>query len=58
MEIFCGEDVRENMEIFCVNTVILKEGKRNWNVNSYEMWGKMKSFLKPVLKMTLIVQNT
>ena len=44
MEIFCGEDVRENMEIFCVNTVILKEGKRNWNVNSYEMWGKMKSF--------------
>ena len=27
--------VRENMEILCVNTVILKEGKRNRNVNSY-----------------------
>ena len=44
MEIFCGEDVRENMGILCENTGILKEGKIDKRMNSHEMRGKMKSF--------------
>ena len=53
-----GEEVKENMEILCVNMVILKEGKADKKMNSHEMWGKNEKFLKPVLKKTFIMQNT
>ena len=32
------------MESVCVNTVILKEGKKDKNMNSHKMRGKMKFF--------------
>ena len=41
-----------------MNTVILKEGKIDKKMNSHEMQGKNEKFLKPVLKKTLVVQNT
>ena len=53
-----GEEVKENMEILCVNTVIMKEGKVDKRMNSHEMRGKNEKFLKLFLKKTLIVQNT
>ena len=53
-----GEEVRKNMESLCVNTVILKEGKTDKKMNSHEMRGKNEKFLKPVLKNTLIGENT
>ena len=53
-----GEEMRENMDVLCVNTVILKEGRMDKMMNSHEMWGKNEKFLKTALKITLIVQNT
>ena len=53
-----GEEMRENMEVLCVNTVILKEGRMDKMMNSHEMWGKNEKFLKTALKITFIVQNT
>ena len=32
------------MESVCVNTVILKEGKKDKNMNSHKLRGKMKIF--------------
>ena len=46
------------MEILCVNTMVLKEGKADKRMNSLEMRGKNENFLKLVLKKALIVQNT
>ena len=46
------------MESLCVNTVILKEGKTDKKMNTHEIRGKNEKFLKPLLKKTLIVQNT
>ena len=46
------------MESLCVNTVILKKGKTDKKMKTHEIRGKNEKFLKPVLKKTLIVQNT
>jgi len=53
-----GEEMRENMEVLCVNTMILKEGRTDKTMNSHEMWGKTEIFLKTALKISLIMQNT
>ena len=38
------EYVRKKMESVCVNTMILKEGKKDKKMNSHKMRGKMKIF--------------
>ena len=38
------EYVRKKMESVCVNTMILKEGKKDKKMNSHKMRGKMKFF--------------
>ena len=53
-----GEEMRENMEVLCVNTLILKEGRTDKTMNSHVMRGKIEKFLKTTLTIILIVQNT
>ena len=50
-----GEEVKENMEMLCVNTVILKKKKKDKRMNSLELRGKNEKFLKLVQKKALIV---